>query len=281
MNKFLILSVFTALVFVLSFPIHDAHAVTFAATKSGNWDDSATWSLSAGSNPPTTINSGDTVTIPSGLTITIQSGVTITNSGTISNSGTIITYDDGSVIINSPSGTIANPGTISNNGGIINTSGGTIINPGTLNNKEAILNYGTIINPGTINNNGMTNNYGTINNPGNVNNAREINTYCSSVIKSSGSFSGKPIRNLCGPLQSTNTLIVNISKMNLSQGTTDSLDAKINPVIFYLNNSVCEVSQIKLKEFITEVQAQAGNMTPAQNSYLISTAQNIKNSYVC
>src|SRR5436853_2198283 len=129
LNKFLILSVFTALVFVLSFPIHDAHAVTYTATKSGNWNDPATWGLFLGSNPSNIINSGDTVTIPSGLTITIQSMVTITNSGTISNSGTII-EDDGNSINNSPSGKITNSGTISNNGGISSKSGGTITNSG-------------------------------------------------------------------------------------------------------------------------------------------------------
>jgi hypothetical protein len=284
LNKFLILSVFTAIVFVLSFPIHDAHAVAYTATQSGNWNDSATWGLSVGLiGPPTTISSGDTVTIPSGLTVTIHIGNTITNSGTISNSGTF-TKDDGSTIINYPGATITNSGTISITGIIINKSGGTITNSGTINNiAGGIVNFGTIINSNTINNDAVTGNYGTIINSGTINNTGFIHNFCSSTIIQSGSVSGKPIINLCGPLQSTQNLIGTISTMKLSQDTTHILDAKVTAIITSINSGACNMAQIHLNAFINDVNAQQtnNNITSKQAGKLISDAQNIINSFAC
>ena len=67
----------------------EAEAASFTATKSGNWDDAATWGDAV---PPTSIASTDTVTIPSEFTVTIPSLVTITNSGTIDNFGDITNF---------------------------------------------------------------------------------------------------------------------------------------------------------------------------------------------
>jgi len=71
--------------------------------------------------------------------------------------------------------------------------------------------------------------------------------------------------------------------MKLSQETTNSLDAKLNPVIIYMSSGAsCIMAQIQLNAFINEVNAQTGtNITSAQAGTLISAAQNIINSFAC
>src|SRR5437879_8069028 len=91
--KVLGLPIFAVLVFFLSFSIHDAHATTFTATQSGNWNDSETW---GGSSPPTTVYYNDAVTIPTGISVTIQKGIQVLNHyGTINNAGGTININNG------------------------------------------------------------------------------------------------------------------------------------------------------------------------------------------
>lgn len=93
----------------------EADAASFTATQSGNWDVAATW---GGTEPPTNIQSGDTVIIPSGITVTIPSGVLIDNFGTINNNvGTISTIftlvNSGTIILTGSAGLLSGDGSIS------------------------------------------------------------------------------------------------------------------------------------------------------------------------
>ena len=81
------------------------------------------------------------------------------------------------------------------------------------------------------------------------------------------------------PIQDTQDLINTVNSMNLSQGITNSLDAKLNAAISYLNSSDNASAKDSLNAFINEANAQAGkNLTTDQAIQLTTDAQNIINA---
>ena len=79
--------------------------------------------------------------------------------------------------------------------------------------------------------------------------------------------------------QDTQNLINTVNGMNLSEGIANSLDAKLNAAIGYLNSGVNTAAKDSLNAFINEVNAQAGkNLTTDQANQLTKAAQIIINS---
>jgi len=79
--------------------------------------------------------------------------------------------------------------------------------------------------------------------------------------------------------ESVTQLISDISKMNLPQGTANSLTAKLNSALSSLSSHQNNVAKAHLNSFISEVDAQSGKkITTDQANELVSAAQNIINS---
>lgn len=216
----------------------DAHAATFIAVQSGNWNNPATW---GGTLPA----DADTKIIPVGVTVTVSSPVTNTGTVTIQNTGTLVISNSGGTGITNVFGTIDNSGSIKiqnagvgsngvdNSGTIIIQSSGTV----TISNSggNGILNRGVLDNSGTItiSNTGIgagINNVATINNSGTItiqnsgtnsgidNFRATINNSGTITIQNSGSF-GSGIRNFTGASSGT---INNSGRINLQCGATYS-----------------------------------------------------------
>ena len=80
------------------------------------------------------------------------------------------------------------------------------------------------------------------------------------------------------PSQETQGLIDTIKVMNLSQGITQSLDAKLDAAIDSLNAGDNNSAKASFNSFISEVGAQSGKkLTTDQSNQLISAAKNILN----
>ena len=136
-----ILLVLLLSVFTIGFSLSDAHAATFTATQSGNWNDPNTW---GGAVPTVT----DDVDIQSGVTVTVTESTAI---GAVTNSGILILNDEFIA-----SGTITNNGNIQQNSLVLWTLEVDLNNFNSIiNNNEISFEQGiTVTNSGTITNNG-------------------------------------------------------------------------------------------------------------------------------
>lgn len=158
-------------VLTLGLSLHEAHAIVYTATRSGDWDDVHAWV--GGLKPTGIVGKGNLVIIPAGIIIT-----------------TFNTYGSGVAV--TVSGTVNVYGSWSNTGGVVITQNGTLNNNGTFENY-----FGNLQNSGTINNNGtlsdsysgFTSNAGTIYNKGIIGRAFFISGLSNSgVIINDGYF---------------------------------------------------------------------------------------------
>lgn len=201
--KYYIILCLTIVSTLFSIAGHDAHALTFTATQSGDWNDPATW---GGSVPSST----DDKIIPFGVYVTTSDNVdnagTITDNAIIKIASGITINNTGTIKVTGDNGTILNSGIIQNYGTIIND-----VNRYVANNFGAVLNnhshhttsnYGTIVNRGTITNFQLSeiDNFGTIDNAnliqnkgGNLTNTGTINDICKSVFSNSVHLTGNEV----------------------------------------------------------------------------------------
>ena len=85
--------------------------------------------------------------------------------------------------------------------------------------------------------------------------------------------------NVCDPAQVISGLIRLKDSMNLPNGITNSLDAKLNAALDSVNRGNDNAAVNQLNAFINEVNAQTGNkITEAQSQLLITDAQAIINA---
>ena len=104
--------------------------------------------------------------------------------------------------------------------------------------------------------------------------------YCAVVsdsgVPSYSSASNSVEVDVLSPSGSIQQLITTVNGMNLPQGTTTSLDAKLNATLNSLNGGNTNAAANQLNAFINEVDAQTGKaILPAQALQLITVAQGI------
>jgi YVTN family beta-propeller protein len=81
------------------------------------------------------------------------------------------------------------------------------------------------------------------------------------------------------PALATQGMIITVNNMTLSQGTTKSLDAKLDTTISYLNANDTYDAKSSLQSFISEVNAQTGkHIIQGQANQLVTAARNIINA---
>jgi hypothetical protein len=95
-------------------------------------------------------------------------------------------------------------------------------------------------------------------------------------------FSATSSLTVLTPTQAAQNLITTIDGMNLPNGLTTSLTAKLNAAIASLNAGDCLSAKQSLNDLISQAMAQSGKMlTVAQANQLIAAAKNIINSLPC